>query len=76
MNIIVGDQVRLYYEDDAFDVGVVQAVDDGWAVVDFLDWIEKWPVSQFKVWSSFMEGFDVLVPQGEGTMVQDFRKKT
>lgn len=73
--ITVGAEVRKYYEDDAFDSGLVQHIDEGWVVVDFYDWIERWPEGKFITWYVYLEGIEVFLPEGTGEIVEDFRRQ-
>jgi len=73
--ITVGAEVRKYYEDDAWDVGFVQHIDDVWVVVDFYDWIERWPVNRFSIGYVYLEGIEVFLPEGRGEVIEDFRRQ-
>lgn len=73
--ITIGDEVRKYYEDDAFDSGLVQQIDEGWVVVDFYDWIERWRDDKFIQYYVYLEGIEVYLPEGSGEIVEDFRRE-
>ena len=73
--IKVGEKVRIYYEDDAFDEGEVTLVRDGLVIVDFYDWVEQWREDQFALQELYMEGVEVLVPKSDGVMLSDFRER-
>lgn len=77
MRVSIGMQVRVYYdvEDDVFDDGWVDDVHDGYITVDFLDWLERWPIDRFRLDYLFYEMKEVLVPIGPGEVVIDFRRR-
>jgi hypothetical protein len=41
--------------------------------VDFYDWIERWPDTEFHIHDLFYEGIEVLIPTRRGTIVIDYR---
>lgn len=74
--IVVGAEVRRYDDPflwDTYDVGTVRQIDDGWVIVDFYDWVERWPMEKFLTWQPFLTQCEVLVPVGQGEVVQLFR---
>jgi hypothetical protein len=70
--IAVGANVHRYDLDGAYDVGIVLRIEDGWVVVDFYDWIERWPQEKLVSHRLYSHGYDVLVPSGDGEVIARF----
>jgi hypothetical protein len=76
VDIIIGAEVRRYddpYLWDSYDLGTVLRIEDGWVVVDFFDWLERWPRHKFVTWQPFLTQHDVLVPVGKGEIIELFQ---
>lgn len=69
-----GDVVRLYEEDDWFRDGMVVAVTDGAATIDFDLWVERIPVDWMRV--SYIHFKRVLLPDRRGMILEDFPQQT
>jgi hypothetical protein len=70
--IVIGAHVRIYYEENSFDEGVVIIVTDTEIVVDFYDWIERWPPHQFELRDLYYENKQILSPLTQGEVVTRF----
>lgn len=76
MSVVVssGDRVRLYEEDDWFYEGMVVDQNSEGVLVDFDDWIERFPLGGFH--TAYIHFERILLPtSGRGVIVQDFRIK-
>ena len=69
-----GDLVRIYYDIDEFDEGEVASIDQESIIVDFYDWVERFPENVFTLRDLFYEGVEVLMPVQRGQVVIDFRR--
>jgi hypothetical protein len=68
---------KVYRRDaDGWDnVGDVVQIGDGWVVVDFFEWKERWREDQFVIEYLFHQGYDVLVPICPGEVIMRFQQK-
>lgn len=71
--ISVGDEVRIYGDDDWFNTGRVSEIDDeaDTVDVDFADWIQRYPRAALReAWPLYER---VLIPWETGETVEDYR---
>lgn len=73
--VSAGDRVRLYEEDDWFYEGMVLSLNEQFIIVDFDDWIERFPLGSLR--AAYIHFQRILIPiSGRGEIVQDFRSDT
>lgn len=71
--VSAGDRVRLYEEDEWFYEGMVIDQNDDGILVDFDDWIERFPPASLRV--AYIHFQRVFLPAGRGEIVEDFRSR-
>lgn len=70
VEILQGDVVRLYDQDDWFREGEVIEVDSEFVLVDFADWLHKFPLRSIRELYLFYQR--VLVATEAGVIVKRF----
>lgn len=75
MDIQAGTTVRIYYDSDTFDEGEVIVNDQPYIVVDFYDWVERWPnLDAFEILLPYLECKVILMPKTRGDIIIDYQQ--
>lgn len=70
-DVKIGAIVRLYSDlSDCFDEGLVIAVKDNTAIVEFYDWQQSWPIADLQY--SIASGSGYFKARSHGAVIQRF----
>lgn len=70
--MVVGDEVRLYQEDDWFFEGRISKIEGRTIEVDFDDWVSEYSVSDVRTKCVYYKDF-LTVGSDRGRIIKDFR---
>ena len=68
--MIIGEQVRIYAEDDWFDEGRIVEISQDCVIVDFLDWKQKYKRAELR--KNYIHFIKIWVAISEGEILERF----